>query len=229
MALPGSVQAASPGLIGFDHSAGALSLAQAKTFAAKGFRFCVRYVSRTDETRAGHQQSGTPDLSAEEAQNILDAGMALMVVQHVAPPGWSPTLDLGQQYGENAAHYASVAGLLPGVNVWLDLEGIKQGTAHQDIVKYCNAWFDAVATAGYEPGVYVGFDVFLSPDELFLDLKFKHYWRAAGDIPDIAHRGYQLIQHVDDSGASEFDRDVTRTDDLNGTVLWQTTNPALVA
>jgi hypothetical protein len=98
MALPGTVQAAAPGLIGFNHSGGALSLAQAKTFAAKGFRFCVRYVSHTDDSRTGQEQNGAPDLSAEEAKNILDGGMALMVVQHVAPQGRAATMDLGQQY-----------------------------------------------------------------------------------------------------------------------------------
>ena len=77
-------------------------------------------------------------------------------------------------------------------------------------------------TSGYEPGVYIGFNVWLSPDELFFKLKFKHYWRAPGDIPDVSHRSYQLLQLEDSSG---FDMNVTKDDLLANAVLWQTTNP----
>ena len=225
MTLPGTVAGAPAGLIGFD-TAERVNVAQANTFFSKGFRFCIRYVSRTDETREHNATHGTPDISANEAKGILNAGMALMVVQHVALPGWHPTAQLGTEYGENAATYAGDAELPGGVNLWLDLEGIAQGTSHADITGYANAWFKAVAAAGYVPGVYVGFDVFLSPDELFFDLKMKHYWKAGGDITNVAHRGYQVIQSIlHPNTPQEFDRDVTRDDDLGGFALWLTSNP----
>ena len=63
MALTSSVQKAQPGLIGFDHSAERLTLAQAKQYFNKGYRFCIRYISRTPESRQKHEQDGTPDLS----------------------------------------------------------------------------------------------------------------------------------------------------------------------
>ncbi len=138
-------------------------------------------------------------------------------------------MGLGKTYGENAASFASEAGLMEGVNVWLDLEDIPAGTPHQDIIDYCNAWFDAVQTSGYEPGVYIGFNVWLSPDELFLKLKFKHYWRAPGNIPEISHRGYQLIQHTESTPSGEFDSDVTQDDNLGDGVLWQTRDTNLIA
>jgi hypothetical protein len=148
--------------------------------------------------------------------------MAVMAVQHPPMPGWSPTAELGTTYGANAADYAAQAGLPAGVCVWLDLEGILAGTAKIDVVSYCNAWFAEVANAGYTTGVYVGFDAILEADDLFFDLKTKHYWRAGGDVPDISHRGYQLIQNIskDAVTGAEFDRDVTKTDDLGGTVMW---------
>ena len=229
MALAGSVQKARPGWIGFDHSGGRINLAQARQYLNRGFRFCIRYISRTPESRKAHEENGTPDLYKPEAQDILSAGLALMTVQHVARTGWVPTMSFGKEYGENAGGYASEAGLLEGVNVWLDLEDIPAGTQHQDIIDYGNAWFDAVQNSGYEPGVYIGFKVWLSPDELFLKLKFKHYWRAPGNIPEVSHRGYQLIQHIEKLDSGEFDWDVTQDDAFGDGVLWHTKEADLIS
>jgi len=229
MILQGAVTPAPAGLVGFDYDSG-LNSAEAKHFAALGFRFCLRYLSLDDDNRAYNQQQGTPDLSIEESQCILDSGMALMAVQHVAEPGWSPTPELGTAYGGNAALYAAAAGLPPSVNVWLDLEGIAQGTASDNIIGYCNNWFAALAAGGYEPGIYVGFDVFLTADQLYFNLRTKNYWRAAGDIPDISHRGYQMKQLTDNPGsANPFDYNVTVNDAFGDTVIWLAANPALVA
>ena len=174
MTLPGTVARAPQGIIGFDSDAN-INSAQAKRYFARGFRFCIRYVSRDDASRKHNEKRGTPDLSIDEGRTILDSGMAIMAVQHVANPGWHPTAELGRTYSENAASYAADAGLPDGINLWLDLEGIAKGTSHQNIIAYCNEWFDAVTTSGYVPGVYVGFDVFLSSDELYFDLTTKHY------------------------------------------------------
>jgi hypothetical protein len=228
MPLPGSAQPARNGAIGFD-MATAVNSADARRYASRGYQFCIRYISRDDDTRRYNEANGTPDLSEREAEQILAAGLALMVVQHCPLKGWQPTGPLGKAYGENAASYAADAGLPENVNLWLDLEGIAENTDHQDIIGYCNAWFAAVATGGYAPGVYIGFDVWLSPDELFLNLKTKHYWRAAGDIPDISHRGYQLFQHISDPGPFEFDWDVARDDALGGTAIWLAPYPRLVS
>src|SRR5712691_3904473 len=88
MALPGQVQSASPGLLGFDANT-ALSLETAQKFFRDGYRFCVRYISRGQESEA--------DLSAEEAADILNAGLALMPVQQVRAVGWMPSEGLGAQ------------------------------------------------------------------------------------------------------------------------------------
>jgi hypothetical protein len=63
---------------------------------SRGYRFCIRYISRTPESRQHHEENGTPDLSEDEAQDILNAGLALMTVQHVAATGWVPTMSLGK-------------------------------------------------------------------------------------------------------------------------------------
>jgi len=136
MPLPGSVVAAPPGVHGFDANS-VLNRRTCETAKARGFEFCIRYVSRQDVQPRG-------DLSEAEASIILDAGLALMPVQHVAPENWSPSPALGTRNGKNAAKHARQIGFPEGVNVWLDLEGTKASTPHETMIAYCNAWFAEV-------------------------------------------------------------------------------------
>jgi Rv2525c-like, glycoside hydrolase-like domain len=207
MALNAKVTPAASGLIGWDTNA-KVSAAVAKDFRSKGFSFCMRYLTRA----RGNENPG--DLTEAEAATILQAGLWLGAVQHVAPEGWSATAALGAQYGANAAANARAIGLPAGLNLWLDLEGVSNTSSHQDVIDYCNNWFSAVDGAGYVSGVYVGANAVLTGDELFLRLRTMHYWRSGSSVPDIPHRGYQLIQHI-----AEIDRDVTRTDNLGGAAL----------
>ena len=156
--LSGQVCPASVGAMGFD-TAIPLTALTASAYVDKGYRFCVRYISRTDKSRANNAKRGLADLSEAEGRLILDAGLALMAVQHVAATGWVPHKALGEAYGAKAAEYSQTAGLPEGVNVWLDLADIPKATPHADICAYANAWFAQVKTAGYVPGVYVGFNV----------------------------------------------------------------------
>ena len=118
--LPGQVFPAPPGLHGIDTNT-VLDAGHCRAAKERGFSFCLRYVSRGDREQ-------TNDLHGAEARTILNAGLALMPVQHVARPGWSPTESLGSSYGRNAAAHVREIGFPPGVNVWLDLEGVR---AHQ--------------------------------------------------------------------------------------------------
>jgi len=167
-----------------------LSGSDATAFLAKGFQFAVRYVRRT--------QQHAYDLTASETADILSAGMGLMVVQHVAPPGWLPTGDDGALYGNTAARESITAGLRLGSTVWCDLEGVEHGTPAGDVVEFCNEWHDAVAALGFSPGLYVGDSCVLSPNELYSLLRFESYWSAYNLNSDAvpAVRGVQMKQHV---------------------------------
>ena len=221
-ALSGRIQKAPAGSKGFDTDV-PLSLAKAKQFKDDGYVFCARYISRlsTDDEVANG------DLTRAEAENILNAGLGLMAVQHVSRTGWQPTGSKGTVYGNNAVNNAIFSGLPPGINVWLDLEdaltGVdRAGLSDSDVINYCNNWFDRVSSAGYVPGVYVGFDAVLDSDQLFHSLNCQHYWRAPGDIPDIAVRGYQVTQpeiDIEVHGIT-IDVDITKTDRLGGQALW---------
>src|SRR5882762_4927003 len=81
MSLPGEVQNAISSVPGFDCDT-SLSTDLARQFFTQGYKFCFRYVAR------GHLTS--QDLTAEEATNILNSGLALMPVQHARKQGWAP-------------------------------------------------------------------------------------------------------------------------------------------
>ncbi len=161
------------------------------------------------------------NLTNEEALAILNAGLALMPVQHVALPGWQPNTNLGTIYGNYAATYASqVVQLPPGVNVWCDLEGVAPNTDPRDVIDYCQAWYYALHIAGYVPGIYVGYDTMLSPEQLYNNLSFQHYWRAYNG-PEVATRGFELIQQTEKTlNGITFDPDLTQEDEMGGAALW---------
>jgi len=215
--LSGSIQKAAAGVRGFDADTPVSSQAAA-AFHAAGFRFCLRYVGRV--------QMASFDLTTQEAEGILAAGLALMPVQHVLDPGWQPTASLGAEYGANAAKFARQIGFPPGVNVWCDLESVSPGTSAADVAAYCDAWYEGVAAAGYVPGLYVGYQPGLTGQQLY-ELRFEHYWAAYNvDGVSTPHpRGWQLAQsegHGTIAGISteSYDADTTQTDALGGQVLW---------
>lgn len=213
MALPGSIQAAPSGALGFDADS-VISLDAAQQFVSQGYEFCVRYLSR------GIGQA-PDDLSPAEASAILAAGLGLMAVQHVRMPGWSPSAGLGQTDGNNAANNARTVGFPPGVNIWCDMEGVNAALLPQDVIDYCNAWFAAVSADGYVPGLYVGDNVVLNGQQLY-DLPFEHYWKSASAVPVLPARGYQMIQTLVPElvNGMGIDQDTTQTDGEGGQAIW---------
>lgn len=211
-----SVQDATPGARGLDCD---VVLRPPALAAAKnaGFRFVVRYVT------LGHD-ADPDDLATGEVSDILSAGLALMAVQHASFPPVDAAK--GARFGANAAAHAAAAGIPHGVNLWLDLEVVSPPTLPADVIAYANAWFTAVEAAGYEPGVYVGAGTGLTGQQLFDDLKFRHYWRSGSDVPDIPTRGYQLVQRIPGHPPSidgvEIDTNVAQTDRLGDNARWLT-------
>src|SRR5678815_1593016 len=60
----------------------------------------------------------------------------------------------------------------------------------------CNAWIEEVESAGFVPGVYIGARAILTGEEIFWRLRAKHFWKSGSRVPEIPHRGYQLIQKI---------------------------------
>lgn len=211
--LPGKVEPASASAKGLDVNA-VLTDSNTVHIKAQGYDFCIRYIPRTAQLIKGN-------LSNAEAIRILKAGLALMVVQHVANPGWIPSAELGTAYGSYAAVYAkTIVGLPPGVNVWLDLEEVAKDAPDEAIIAYCQQWYNEVKTAGYEPGIYAGYGTGLSSEQLYHDLPFKHYWRAYNG-PNVATRGFQLIQKTQVKVDSiEVDPDYIQIDKKGDVPFW---------
>jgi hypothetical protein len=133
------------GTMGFDTTT-PLNPISAKQYLSKGYSFVVRYIGRGDGSRT------FVDITQEEGQAIVDAGLGLCVVQHPLAEGWSQTAAKGNQFGAAAASLAGEAGLPLGMTVWLDLEGVASATQSQDVIDYCNEWYDEVSGVGYVSG-----------------------------------------------------------------------------
>lgn len=157
------------GARGFDANQAITASAAARAVKA-GCSFVGRYVRRS--------QVHDYDLSVIERDVLLDAGLGLVVVQHVAPDGWRPTSELGTEYGATAAVECWALGLPPEMDVYCDLEGVRAGLPHADVINFCNHWHAQVANKGYHPGLYVGFGCGLTGDELYHALDFDRYWSA---------------------------------------------------
>lgn len=143
----------------------------AERFYRTGYRFVLRYVPRL--TPKSH------DLTNAELETLHTCGLAVMPVQHVlSESSWMPTANRGSAYGKTAGEYSELVGVDKGTNVWLDLEGVAPGVPAAETITYCNNWYDKVASFGFTPGIYVGWNCGLNASELYYRLKFKHYWGA---------------------------------------------------
>jgi hypothetical protein len=218
--LPGGIQSATVGAIGFDCDI-PLTHITAKAFVDNGYNFVVRYLSLGPSQRSG-------DLTTIESAAILESGLALMAVQHVAYEGWQPNQSLGQTNGQNAVNNAQSIGVPQGINVWLDLEGINLSTTSTDVISYCNTWFNIVQNAGYIPGLYVGANCILNSDQLFYNLHFRYYWKSGSNVPNVTNRGYCMVQHISNSYVIDgvpFDKNIIQADNMGNTPFWLTLIP----
>ena len=118
-------------------------------------------------------QQAAPDLTAAEAEGILAAGLAWCRCSM-----WPRGLDAHGRAGDGvwgpgsgACGGGRVSG---GVNVWWDLEGVAAGVTAEAVIEYCGAWFSAIKTAGFVPGLYVGANCVLDAQELQA-LPFAHF------------------------------------------------------
>lgn len=214
--LPGHVFTAPDGVRGFD-TAETVTPKAAAAMRAHGYRFCVRYVRR-DKPHASA-------LSASEAKSVLGNGIGLMLVQYVeSETSWNPTAPKGKTNGGIAASEAAELGMPWGVTLWCDLEGVALDTPARKVIDYCNGWHLAVASAGYVPGLYVGYHAGLNATQLYRSLRFSHYWSAynlnADQAPAV--RGVQMKQARRKQGDAvpaagiDFQTDTIRADALGG-------------
>ena len=180
--------------------------------AGAGYRGIARYVPLPGN-------SAKADIDAVELRAILDAGLALLLVQHVRRPGWNP----GKCSGENDAlagiKAAREAGYLEGAHIFIDLEGV-EGSAVATRA-FAEEWAATVVQAGYRAGCYVGYGVPLSASQLYDLHSIDSYWSDAGPRT-VATRGFAIKQRQPGIriGGVGFDVDVVQPDRLGDTPSW---------
>lgn len=160
------------------------------------------------------------DITAQEIANFMAAGLGLMLYQRVRDPGWLPSATLGKADAEVFAAKAARAGYLAGASAWDDLEGI--GGSASATIAYANEKAADLKAARYVPGDYVGDDVPLTGDELFHELVVTCYWRSLSNVPDVATRGYAMIQIAENVpvAGTIVDVNLARADLLGGRPFW---------
>jgi hypothetical protein len=193
--------------IGFDCDI-VLTAVSAMEFAAAGFTWAGRYLSRGEETSS--------DLEAIEVQALHTCGISVIPVQHVAVPPWEASVDLGQVLGAEAKDNAALIGCPAGVTLWLDLEGLAPSCPASAIIGFCNAWTAQVEAAGYSAGLYVGIGCGLTSSQLYRDLAVTRYWKSLSpSAPTVDVRGFQIVQSAGSILAEiGYDRDVIVKDAL---------------
>jgi hypothetical protein len=208
----------SSGTLGFDTNTVITSkIARAAAAHHRQYKFVWRYVRR-----GPHH---TYDIARDEIATIHAAGLGLGLVQHVADPGWYPSINLGTSYGSIAAAEASIAGYPPGCSLACDLEGVAHDASSKATIEHLNAWHYEVSSAGYLPPLYVGDSCRLTADQLYRNLRFKAYWTAYNLNRDQypAVRGPCMTQHVAFAADlipgldnSNMDIDILQADRLGG-------------
>jgi hypothetical protein len=214
------VEKSPSGSKGFDCNT-PLTSTTAADFRKAGFAFALRYVPRNYVTDPA---SPSGNITRAEAEIILKAGLALMIVQHVAASPWDPTGELGMTYGQFAASNCQAIGLPRGVNVFLDLEGVRAGTDPQNVLDYAGTWGDVVGDAGYIPGIYIGASCGINAQQIVSLTNFKQFWRSgSSSSPQIGAPGYCMQQTISSSlvlGGVAYDSNVITTDQNGGTPYW---------
>ena len=197
--LAGLAAGARPGACGA-YADGKLDRTSAAALARQGYAFVLRDLSWSDPAPADA-------FSIAEANDILAAGLALMPVQRTPPEAWLPPgeagAELGARDGKRAAALARWIGFPSGVSVWLHLEQRGTPATPQGVLAYCNAWHDAVARAGYLPGLGLDDGGLPGREAEYAPLRFQQYWGGGSCLRGGPRSGACLVPATDGAGAQD--------------------------
>jgi hypothetical protein len=163
---------------------GKISSSEAQALRAAGVTAIWRYVF------FGSPRPG--DIDSAELNILLNAGLTVLLVQHVRNPGWMASPDQGTADGRAAVANAIKAGYVGRVALALDLEGVRNG-AYEHAV----AWCAEVRAASYRPVVYVGYSSGMAAAQLDALGPDVVFWADFAPLTMRPHpaRGYALHQH----------------------------------
>jgi hypothetical protein len=180
---------------------------------SSGMDFAFRYVPLNAADAAGH-------ITNAELNAILAAGLAVLLVQNVDSPPWSPTAELGTSHGSYAVSYAKAIEYPAGGPIYCDMESPAKSATPADCLAYINAWVKEVQDGGFEPCLYCGWGLPLTSTQLFDIPVVKRYWRAYNG-PEVATRGYSMIQHTQKTlNGVTYDPNTIQVDELGDLPIW---------
>jgi len=148
-----AVQKASVGARGIDTIA-TLTAESVAALKAEGFSFAVRYLG---------------GVTRSEVAAITGAGLLLSLVTYADQ--WEPAATVSE-----LQHLAVPV----GATIWLDVESLDMSPA--GVISVINAWADAIAAGGWQPGLYVGANQPLDASRLYA-LSVVRYWRSMSSVP----------------------------------------------
>jgi hypothetical protein len=191
-----TAQSAPVGARGFDTNT-VVRPSDAKRFVDNGYTFAIRYVPR--------ETAHANDITRAELRVLLEAGLGVMLVQHVeSETMWMPSDDKAKVYGRTAAAIATEVGYPKSATLWLDLEGVSLLATADLIARYCNGWHSG-----------------LTGDQLYRRLRAARFWSAFNLNADQrpAVRGVCMQQRVErppEGVPFPIDGDLVTGDKLGG-------------
>lgn len=126
------------------------------------------------------------DISRAEQDRILVAKLQLSLVQHVRAGDpvthlWDPAVHDGEQDARAIVAHARTVTHPEGVHLWLDLEAIVLAAGSLiATVKFATDWQHVVISEGFRAGLYHGYSVPLSAEQLYDLPGFDQYGSDAG-------------------------------------------------
>jgi hypothetical protein len=129
-------------------------------------------------------------------QHARRAGLAVMLFQGYWPDAWTGGPAAATHRAARAVQQAQQAGYPAGATIWLDSEAWPSTMPVDAWAQWINTWSTAIRAAGYVDGIYVGAGqpAGVTAQDLYQRLITQHYWRSASAVPDVATRGYQIVQ-----------------------------------
>jgi hypothetical protein len=157
------------------------------------------------------------NFSVSEFERLTKAGLGVMLTGFARTHVWSA--ETGAEDGQRIAAAALALGFPAEATLWDDLE---DGVPSEILAgAYATAWWLAAVREGSrDPGIYVGAGSgFEDPTALHKAVPFRRYWRSFSEVPNVAVRGYQMIQLFPPNqlvGGVRIDMNVVQSDYLGG-------------
>jgi hypothetical protein len=168
------------GAKGFD-SVTKLAEEQALAFVRDGFSFCVPYFDSSD---------------AAYIAMLTNAGLGVLATSYSRAPGWTVTDEAGATTGAFMTQKAKACGYIPGVSVYLDLEGMAPGTTADAAASFVRLAAGPLEASGFVPGAYVGDSLPFDAGALYR-LPVRGYWRSQSSVTTPSNVGYHIYQLFD--------------------------------